>query len=283
VAYLINKLPQPFLSYFFITIDMWIFIQNLLKLFNKPKEVEKICRAILDKDGNIKFESQVVKGSTLQQIIEDDKRYGVMKPRNGKYFTYKVMDWDGKWISNEKIVQGVTLAWNKVEKVVSLKFKEAILDEYADFKVYFRKVADDPLLSKNTLQYQYYPISNFNNPNRGVCVVNADYDWTRSGRSIPLHEYDPINYPKPVKGTVQTFDFDATYEHEGPGHGLGLPHSPNRNTKMYFNYSGMAESVFDEEFAETIARWRAKYNKRKMSARTLKRWKDWFKVAQDRD
>lgn len=255
----------------------------LRKLFCKPKEIERICRATINKKGEISYDSQVTNGSTLQEIIQDDKKYGVMIPKNGKYFTYRVMDWEGKWINNKQIVRGVTLVWNKIEKVIDLEFREAKKGEYADFKIYFRRVVDDPLLNKNTIQYHYYPISNFNNPHRGVCVVNADFTITTHGEGIPLHEYDPEHYPEPTIATKSTIDFDATYEHEGPGHGLGLPHSPNKNTKMYFNYAGMAESIFDENPHETIARLRAKYDKKEISESKLQRWIDWFKVAQDRN
>jgi len=241
---------------------------------------EQICRVILSKN-TIEFDSVISDGSTLTEIIEDDKKYGVMVPKNGRYFTYRVMDWHGKWISNKKIRKAVTFTWNKVEKIVNLDFREAKDGEYADFKVYFSSVADDLLLSKNTLMYHYYPISDFYNDKRGVCVVNADYPWTSDGEPIPLHEYDPKHYPDVTTSTVKTFDFDATYEHE-IGHGLGLPHSPNRDTKLYFNYSGMSESMFDEESQETIARLQAKYPKNNMKPSRLRRWINWFKAVRDR-
>lgn len=255
------------------------------KLANFEKEESKpdlMCRAILTGDNNIQFESAVAQGSTLEKIIEDDKKYGVMVPKNGEYFTYQVMDWEGKWISNKRIIKAITFTWNKVEKIVDLEFREAKNDEYADFKIYFRKTDDDPLLTKNTLQYHFYPISDFNNENRGVCVVNADYPWTSDGEGIPLHIFDPEHYPNPVISTAQTIDFDAVYEHEGPGHGLGLPHSPNKQTKMYGNYSNMAESMFDEVPYETVSRLQAKYTKSKIKPHILKRWIKWFKDTRDR-
>lgn len=243
---------------------------------------EHICRAILSEDENIKFESSDVNGNTLQEIIQDDKRYGVMVPKNGKYFTYRVMDWEGRWISNKRIRKAITFTWNKVEKIIDLEFREAKDGEYADFKVYFRRVEDDPLLEANTLMYHYYPISDFNNEHRGVCVVNVGYPWSSSGDSIPLHIYDPENYPEPTTSTVKIFDFDAVYEHEGPGHGLGLPHSPHRDTKMFGNESGMIESMFDEEPPETVPRLQAKYPKREMKPSRLRRWINWFRAVRDR-
>jgi len=244
--------------------------------------VENICRVILSKGKNIQFVSAVSNGSTIEEIIKDDKKYGVMVPKNGKYFTYQVMDWKGKWISNKQIRKAITFTWNKVEKILDLEFREAKDGEYADFKVYFRRVVDDPLLEKNTLMYHYYPISDFNNEKRGVCVVNADYPWTSDGEGIPLHIFDPVHYPNYTISKAETFDFDATYEHEGPGHGLGLPHSPNKNTKLYFNYSGMSESMFDEEPQETAPRLQAKYPKNNMKPSRLKRWVKWFKSTRDR-
>lgn len=243
---------------------------------------ERICRVILSKDEDIQFESVVANGNTLQEIIKADKKYGVMVPKNGKYFTYRVMDWEGKWISNKRIRKAVTFTWNKVEKILDLDFKEVKNEEYADFKVYFRRVVDDSLLTENTLMYHYYPISDFNNAKRGVCVVNIDYPWTSNGKAIPLHIYDPEHYPDVTNSSVKTFDFDATYEHEGPGHGLGLPHSPNRNTKLYWNYSGMTESMFDEEPQETVLRLQAKYPKNNMKLSRLRRWINWFKSTRDR-
>lgn len=243
---------------------------------------EQICRVIIDKNESIQFESVVSNGSTLQQIIEDDKKYGVMVPKNGKYFTYRVMDWKGKWISSKQIRRAITFSWNKVEKIIDLEFREAKDGEYADFKIYFRSTADDPRLTSNTIMYHFYPISDFNNENRGVCVVNTDFPFTSDGEGIPLHLFDPEHYPEPVIGTAGTIDFDAVYDHEGPGHGLGLPHSPNRQTKMYGNYSGMSESMFDEESNETVQRLQAKYPKNNIKPSRLKRWIKWFKATRDR-
>ena len=274
-----NAVPmEQYAKYFIDQVDDSWLARNDFQLV----DIERVCRAILTEDRQVAFESATVSGATLEEIIADDKKYGMMVPKNGKYFTYRVMDWEGKWISNKQITRGVTIAWNKVEKVIDIECREALPGEYADFKIYFRRVQDDPLLTKDTLQYQFYPISNFDNPNRGVCVVNADYPWTTNGEGIPLHIFDPDHYPEPINSTAQTIDFDAVYDHEGPGHGLGLPHSPNKNTKMYGNYSGMIESIFDEEPLETIPRLHAKYPLEIMPEHQLQRWIDYYKVRQDK-
>lgn len=245
-------------------------------------EVERICRAIYTEDEEIKFESASADGTTLEEIIKGDVKFGIMIPKNGKYFTYKAMDWEGRWINHEQIQKALTISWNKTEKVIDLEFREAQSGEYVDFKVYFRRVADDPLLTQNTLMYHFYPISDFNNPNRGVCVVNIDYPWSSTGHGIPLHIYDPEHYPEPTIATAKIFDFDAIYDHEGTGHGLGLGHSPNQNTKMFGNERGMIESMFDEEPQETVPRLQAKYPIEEISESDLQRWKDYYKVRQDK-
>lgn len=241
-----------------------------------------ICKAVVSEKGNnIHFESATIPGTTIPEIIEGDKKYGKMVPYNGKYFTYKAVDWNGKWINYPQIQKALTLVWNKAEKVIQIEAREAKTDEFVDFKVYFRKTSDDPNLTTNTLMYHYYPINDFNSQFRGVCVVNTDFAWTSDGKGIPLHIYDPEHYPEPTKAEAMTFDFDAVYEHEGIGHGLGLPHSPNQFKKMSSNYSIMAESIFEETDDETILRLQAKYPKRNIVISTLKRWIRWFKVRQD--
>ena len=243
---------------------------------------EMICQAIVNQKGEIRYASAVVNGSSLEEIIEDDKQYGKMVPKNGKYFTFRVADWKNRWMTSEQLRKGVGIAWNTIEKVIDIDVREAKFEEYSDFKIYFRKTEDDPLLTKNTLMYQYYPINEFSAPNRGVCVVNADYPWTSDGEGIPLHIFDPEHYPNVTTYTAKSFDFDDVYVHEGPGHGMGLPHSPNKGTKMYGNHSDMADTIFDEDPQETIARLRAKYPERKFSRfHFLKRWMRYYLYRRD--
>lgn len=244
--------------------------------------MDKICRAITNEDGTVTFESATASGSTLEQIIQDDKAYGVMTPKNGKYFTYKAMDWEGKWINHKQIQRALTIVWNITEKVIEIKAVEALPGEYVDFKVYFKATADDPLLTPNTLMYHYYPINDFNNPNRGVCVVNTDFNWDSHGNGIPMHLIDPEHYPEGSTQKAFDYDFDSVYEHEATGHGLGLPHSPNRNTKMWGNYLGMIEYIYDEKPPETIPRLQAKYQVKQMTPEELERWIEYYKVRQDK-
>lgn len=240
-----------------------------------------VCKAIYDK-GNIDFVSDHITDTELGDIIEDDKRYGKMVPKNGDYFTVRIADWEDKLISKKQIKKAVTLAWQQCEIEIPLDVKIAKEGQYADFKVYFRKTADDPELTGNTLMYHYYPISDFDEPRRGVCVVNTDWNWSTHGEPISMHEIDPAHYPPDTTAKGETIDFDGVYTHEGPGHGLGLPHVKIPYNLMYPSYSYMVEVVSLESPHITIPRWTAKYGERQMISRWRARWRAWYKARSDR-
>jgi len=247
------------------------------------------CKAIKTDDGKIVFESAISESNTpeeLQEQIEYNKRFGKMVPRNGKYFTWRAEDWQGKFITHRQINYGINLAWTQVELEIPIDVKRAKVGEYADFKIYFRRTSDDPELTSNTLMYHYYPINDFNNPNRGVCVVNTDFPLTVHGNPISMHEIDPDHYPEHPVGfpehidpTGHTFDFDQLYAHEGPGHGLGLGHTKLQYHVMSSNYTIMAEFFTNFD----IACEKAKYGARNWFKKWFyKRWINWYRVRSDR-
>ena len=246
-----------------------------------------ICRAVLHNTDMLEFLSAAAMGDSITKIIEDDKKYGKMEPLNGQYFTFKVYDWKGRWITKKQLIKGVGIAWEQVEKVINIKVKEAKGAEKPDFRIYFRGTDDDPLLTKDTIQYHYYPITNPDSPNRGVCVVNTDFKITIHGNGINMHEIDPEHYPEDTTAKGSDIDFDQVYQHE-LCHGLGLPHSPHKYKLTSPNYGIMAESIFDEipekltGEGETILRLQAKYPKKNMILRKLKRWIAYFKVRRDK-
>lgn len=218
----------------------------------------------------VEAESAQAIGMTLEQIIQDDKKYGKMIPKNGKYFTVKVMDWQNKTITQKQLVKAIVYAWLRVEWEIKINCKLAKPGEYADFKVYFRKTSDDPLLTKTTLQYQYYPINTFTDPNRGVCVVNTDYPWTIHGDPISMFLIDDVHYKSDTIVKAASIDFDEVYFHEGCGHGLGLSHSPNTGKKMSWRLDLMAKFIDDEDPAEHVPRLGAKYE--------IRGWLSYFKL-----
>lgn len=240
-----------------------------------------ICK--IKKYGNaIVFDGPSAVSSDIQTQIEEDKKYGVMTPRNGKYFTVKIYDVLDKEISYNQVVKGVMLAWFQAEIEVNIDVRLAEEDEEPDFKVKFRRTADDPNLTKNTIMYHYFPINDFDHPLRGLCVVNSDFWYTIDGEPVPMHVIDPENYNEDHKAKGESIDFDQVYAHEGPGHGLGLPHSKKRNRLMSDNYVYMEEFMHKEPDHETILRLAAKYGRRNMISRWRERWRTWYRVRSEK-
>ena len=67
-----------------------------------------LCRVEFGKKG-IEFESSESRGLTLNQVIEDDKNYGMMVPANGKYFTYTVLNEDDEFTQKEAEKLGINI------------------------------------------------------------------------------------------------------------------------------------------------------------------------------
>ena len=244
-----------------------------------------LCKALL-KGTQIEFTGPANAGKTLEEQIQEDKKYGIMVPRNGSYFTWKAEDWAGKHITQKQILKGINYAWLQAELEIVLDVRKARLHEVPDFKIAFRATADDPELTSNTLMYHYYPIQDVNHPLRGLCVVNTDFPFTVHGNPISMHEIDPDHYPEHPENfpehtdpTGFTYDFDQTYTHEGPGHGLGLPHSPNRGDAMFGNYSGMGEFMQTWDKARLVAKYGARPWFKKWF---YTRWINWYRGRSDR-
>lgn len=233
-----------------------------------------LCKFVVEND-MVVFQGPTNAKLTLSEQIEDDKKYGIMTPSNGQYFTYKAMDWQSNLISNRQIQRAVTMVWEEIERHLNIDVRKAKTHELPDFKVFFRATADDPLLDKNTLQYHYFPINNHNDPNRGVCVVNTDFPFTVHGNPIDLHFIDPAHYPTVSGSKGVTIDFDQVYGSHEIIHGLGLPHSQNPHKTMSANYGIMAEHFEDEIPQETLPRLFAKYQKRSRLSRIALRWLRW--------
>ena len=230
--------------------------------------------------GQLKYDGPTNSKLTLSDQITEDKKYGIMKPANDKYFTYRVMDWEGRLINSSQIQRGVTYIWEELERKLNIDVRRAKLDEIADFKVYFRRTIDDQLLDSNTIMYHFFPINDIKSPNRGVCVVNADFPFTVNGKPADLHYIDPEHYPDLSGLMGKTYDFDQVYRHE-IDHGMGLPHSKNTLKVLSSHYGIMAEYYEDEEPQETLPRLYAKYQKRSLPSRIALRWEKWKRYRFD--
>ena len=172
-------------------------------VFSKKHESEgvgHICKATVYED-DIEFQSARLESTEINSIIEEDKRYGVFQPFNGKYYTYRVQNEDEE-ITNEQVLKSIEYSYRRISLRTNLKFRRAREGEYADLKIEFRTVESDPekQLKSSTLMYHYYPISNSTNRLRGLCVINKNYYWTTSGGSLDMHYIDPEHYPTPNTG-----------------------------------------------------------------------------------
>ncbi len=238
-----------------------------------------MCKAIADRANEVNFYSPKLESYDINDIIEEDKKYGTFQPSNGKYYTYRVLSEDEE-ITNKQVLKSIQYSFRRISIRTNLKFRRAREGEYADLRIDFRTVEsdEDQQLSENTLMYHYYPIHNKEHKLRGLCVVNKKYYWTANGKPLDMHYIDPVNYPEPDSGWQgKTYDFDQVYTHEVL-HGLGLPHSKGTGHVMSPNYGIMGEWMSEED----IARIQAKYGKRNISEHIVRRWLRWLFHASDR-
>ena len=246
---------------------------------NGGKDNAQICRVLYnEKTDEIEFESAIAQSTDLDEIIESDKRFGVMVPANGDHFTYRIDDTKNGEVTIAMLNRAIGLAWTSWRLRLNFNVKRAVKGEYADFRAMFRSPATDErkFMTNQTIMYAYYPVSNLNDPNRGLCVINPNFYFTVDGKPLSLHIIDPKNYPEPTDTTGRTIDLDAVLRHEF-GHLIGLQHDPIRRTTMFAGYGGIAEFLTDRD----IARGVAKYGKKNITENRLIRWLKWLFVRSE--
>ena len=250
-------------------------------VFNRTRTVfgknqYPLCRIIKNISGKLDYVAPKLESTNINEIIEEDKKYGVFNPANGEYYTYKVLNGDIE-LSKKETEKIIKYSHLRITRKSTIKFKPAKDGEIVDFRIEFRTVETDPdkQLTPNTLMYHYFPINSLTHPLRGLCVVNKDYYWTSSGKPIPLNDVDPdTQFPK---STVYTYDFDQVYTHELL-HGFGLPHSKEPDHMLSTNYGIMSQYLSEQD----TLRFLAKYPKREMTESNRLRWLKWLFVASDR-
>jgi len=228
------------------------------------------------KDGKIigRAESDV---QSLANLINSDKSYGLLKPKNGKYFTYKIMSLD-KEITDSQMIKATSRALNRWAFKLKLKYSKADSGEEVDIKIYFRSEEEDPLLTSSTIAYMYYPLGSTYN---GIMVINTRYYFTLSGNAVNMHYIDPVHYPDPKTAPIQgaSIDLDVVMYHEF-GHGiLGLQHDVHAGNGMAYRYDLMSEMPSTRD----LSRGAAKIGYRDDNKSYLERLWNYLTKTQDRD
>jgi hypothetical protein len=208
---------------------------------------DMICRA----KTNGTYDSVSVSGVTLEQQIQNDVKFGFLKPTNGllKYFIH---NFDGE-ISEKNTRRAVGMALFGWRIRVPIKFRRVKDWIDADITIRFSSEDEDDILDKNTLAYMFYPLGGIND---GKCVVNTRFFWTNDGKGVDMHKIDPMHYPHASNSNPigKTYDLDQVLRHEF-GHGVfGLPHSHKDNVVMTGNESRMHEHLQDEDVIRAQAK-----------------------------
>jgi len=245
-----------------------------------------ICRAIAGGHHSARFVTEKIEdgkvvgkitnnATSLSSIIESDKKYGFLKPKNGKYYTYKILSVDTE-LTDKRVHKAVMNALHRWGFKLKIEYKRAKPDEAVDITIRFSSEQEDSLLNSSTLAYMYYPLGGSFN---GTMVINTRFYWTLSGKAVNLHFIDPIHYPDvmtaPIQG--QSWDLDQVMGHEF-GHGIfGLQHF--ETGLMAYRYDLMTEYTEDPD----IIRASQKVPKRNILDSLVKRKMDWLRVASDRE
>ena len=143
------------------------------------------------KENKIKFQSKHSTIHSITKLIENDKENEIFKPCNKKYFTFKILDVDGQEITKRQLTKAIKLAFLSWSVRINIEVKKARKGQYADFKIKFSNPTKDKYLDADTIMYHYYPIDDFDDPLRGLCVINSLFHYTSHGNDIPRYLVEP--------------------------------------------------------------------------------------------
>lgn len=240
---------------------------------------EQFCKAILNVNGKIEYVAPMLGSTDINDIVEDDKRYGKMNPINGEYFTYRISNVHDDEITDKKLQKAYTMGWRRWTKRIDFVIKLAKATEDPDFRVIFRTPETDErgVMDANTIMYHYFPINNVSNPLRGLCVVNSNFYYTVDGKMVSMYQIDPEHYDEDTTAHGTTIDIDQVFGHED-GHGIGLPHDSMMGQVMSPSYSFMAEFLTERD----VFRGVKKYGNAKIPISHLTRWWRYIRGKSDR-
>lgn len=240
------------------------------------------CRLLATDNGKIITKSTSIAGKLdlnefnqlpidLQQLIKNDKQFGVMKPRHAHgWITYKVYSFD-KEINSVEMDHIIRMALFRLSRKLNLKFRPAYRDEDPDLKIDFTDPQHDPDMTGQTLAYHGYPLTG--SKYYGICRINKNYFYTIHGQRLNLHFIDPEHYPDAsLAKKAPTWDLDQILGHEFWHGVLGCGHDGKAGNLMSANYTMMAEYPTERDYIRGAAKvgWKAK--KEQWKEERLEKW-----------
>ncbi len=211
------------------------------------------------------FESIETKAETLDEQIEEDKKFGKFPIPQSGTLTYRLLNHSSDFDKKNKNRIGMNYALTQWDIEIAPNLRYVPIDQSSDISIEFKDIKDDELFAEepNVLAYAYFP--NAGASLRGIVRVNDDYEWSLNG------ENKIITNEGGQQVNIKTWDLILVLRHE-LGHTFGLPHSPNPNNTMSTNYEIMSRHNTDED----ITRIRAKYGKRNWISRRYMAFKIWL-------
>jgi len=225
---------------------------------------------------NGKFESIMATSTDIHTIIQDDQKYGFLKPKNG-IITHSIFNKDVELTAVQvRRADNISLTGWGID--TPIKFRHVKPSENAMMELSFADKEQDSNLDDQTIAYHGYPLTG--SDLHGICVVNTAFFYTAHGNTVSLHDIDPIHYPDPITAPKQgkSWDIDKILRHER-GHGVfGLPHSKTEFNTMSGGYHIMSE----QNTTEDILRAQAKAGKRNWLSRRYELLKQSYKILSER-
>ncbi|GKS67367.1 hypothetical protein YTPLAS73_09140 [Nitrosarchaeum sp.] len=236
----------------------------------------QICRIVVG-TSSIEFESvEAQVNSNLQTLIESDKKFRVIQPKNGKTITWglKNTDTELSYSQMKKIVQDVCFAFSSEFK---LDFDFTTDYKNADVKISFAAEDEDSNLTSNTIAYMGYPLSG--SQFYGICVINKKWIFTHDGRSRTGYELTVLGIQVQfLDGNYATLYLVKILIHEF-GHGvLGLQHDTEPGSIMSSNEGAMSDKWSNRDLTRGYAKVPKNTKENPLKTR-LARLRAWFLIG----
>lgn len=229
-----------------------------------------LCKAIaIDPknltDNRFRFESAEISADSLEDLIKQDKQFGLFPIPESETLTYRLLNHTDDFDKKNKNRIGMNYALTQWDIEIKPNLKYVSINQSSDISIEFKNGNDDDLFKEepNVLAYAYFPTAG--ESLRGIVRVNDDYEWSLNGKS------KSITNDTGHQVTIKTWDLILVLRHE-LGHTFGLPHSPNTNNTMSSHYEDMSR----HNTSEDIARIQAKYGKRNWASRRYQAFKSWL-------